>query len=114
MGSEAGSLVLDKETVTSKYLLLHKKDDKGSSDLWKIVSKGPKVYSKDDMMKKKYPKDEEEMQDNYLIIEIEPATDSEFKNVSWDFRKLTNYSKGRASAFPFTTSLAELMKNKIK
>jgi hypothetical protein len=54
------------------------------------------------------------MQDNYLIIEIEPATDSEFKNVSWDFRKLTNYSKGRASAFPFTTSLAELMKNKIK
>lgn len=114
MGSEAGSLVLDKETVTSKYLLLHKKDDKGSSDLWKIVSKGPKVYSKDDMVKKKYPKDEEEMQDNYLIIEIEPAADSELKNVSWDFRKLTNYSKGRASAFPFTTSLAELMKNKIK
>jgi predicted component of viral defense system (DUF524 family) len=43
MGSGAGSLVLDKETVSSKYLLLHTSGDTNSGDLWKIVSRGPKV-----------------------------------------------------------------------
>lgn len=114
MGSGTGSLILDKETVSSKYLLLHTSGDLDSSDLWKIVSKGPRVYSKEDMERKGYPKPKKEMQDNYLIIQIEPVTDYEFKNVSWNFKNLENYSTGRASAFPFTTSLTELMKNKIR
>jgi predicted component of viral defense system (DUF524 family) len=111
MGSGAGSLILDKETVSSKYLLLHTSGDTASGDLWKIVSRGPKVYSKDDLISKGYTSPS---QDNYLVIQIEPVTDSEFENVTWDFRKLSNYSTGRASAFPFTTSLTELMKNKIR
>lgn len=111
MGSGAGSLILDKETVSSKYLLLHTSGDTDSGDLWKIVSRGPKVYSKDDLIRKGYPSPS---QDNYLVIQIEPVTDTEFENVSWDFRNLSNYLTGRASAFPFTTSLTELMKNKIR
>lgn len=46
VGSGNGSLVLDKETVSAKYLLLHTHKDKSSNDLWKIVSKGLKVYSR--------------------------------------------------------------------
>lgn len=111
MGSGTGSLILDKETVSSKYLLLHTIGDTDSGDLWRIVSKGPKVYSKADLIRKGYPSPS---QDNYLVIQIEPVTDSEFENVSWNFRNLENYSTGRASAFPFTTSLTELMKNKIR
>lgn len=111
MGSGAGSLVLDKETVSSKYLLLHTSGDTDSGDLWKIVSRGPKVFSKDDLIRKGYLAPS---QDNYLVIQIEPVTDTEFENVSWDFRNLSNYSTGRASAIPFTTSLTELMKNKIR
>ncbi|MEE4198598.1 MAG: DUF2357 domain-containing protein [Bacteroidales bacterium] len=112
MGSGTGSLILDKETVSAKYLLLHTSGDKNSGDLWKVVSKGPRVFSKEDMKRKGYPKPVEEMQDNYLVIEIEPVTDAEFKNVSWNFRNLTNYSTGRHSGCPFTTNLTELMKNK--
>lgn len=111
MGSGTGSLILDKETVSSKYLLLHTSGDTESGELWKIVSRGPKVYSKDDLLRKGYPSPS---QDNYLVIQIEPVTDLEFENVSWDFRELSNYSTGRALAFPFTTSLTELMKNKIR
>ncbi|MBL7754242.1 MAG: DUF2357 domain-containing protein [Chitinophagaceae bacterium] len=111
MGSGTGSLILDKETVSSRYLLLHTRGDTDSDDLWKIVSSGPKVYSKDDLIRKGYPAPS---QDNYLVIQIEPVTDSEFEDVSWDFRNLSNYMNGRASAFPFTTSLTELMKNKIR
>ena len=111
MGSGTGSLILDKETVSSKYLLLHTSGDIGSGDLWRIISRGPKVFSKDDLIRKGYPSPS---QDNYLVIQIEPVTDKEFENVSWNFRNLINYSTGRASAFPFTTSLTELMKNKIR
>jgi predicted component of viral defense system (DUF524 family) len=111
MGSGTGSLILDKETVSSKFLLLHTSGDKDSVDLWKIVSRGPKVYSKEDLIRKGYPAPS---QDNYLIIQIEPITDSEFENTSWTFKDLSNYSPGRASAFPFTASLAELMKNITK
>ncbi len=109
MGSGNGSLVLDKETVSSKYLLLHTSGDIYSGKLWKIVSRGPKVYSSYDLINIGYSNP---TQDNYLIIEIEPVIDSEFENASWNFRKLSNYSSNRASAIPFTASLTELMKNK--
>ena len=110
-GSGVGSLILDIETVSSKYLLLHTAGETESGDLWKIVSRGPKVFSKEDLIRKVYPFPS---QGNYLVIQIEPVTDPEFENVYWNFRNLTNYSTGRASAFPFTTSLTELMKNKIR
>lgn len=112
MGSGTGSLILDNETVSSKYLLLHTSGDKYSGDLWKIVSRGPKVYSKDDLIRKGYPTTPS--QDNYLVIQIEPVTDAEFQNVMWNFRRLLNYSTGRLSPLPFTTSLTELMKNKVR
>lgn len=110
MGSGAGSLTLDKETVSSKYLLLHTSGDKDSGDLWKIVSRGPKVYSKEDLIRTGYPSPSK---DNYLIIQIELVTDSEFDKVKWNFRALEKYSRGRQSAYPFTTNLTELMKTKI-
>lgn len=110
MGSENGSLILDKETVGSKYLLLHTKGDQSSGEIWKIVSRGPKVFSKEDMIAKKYPSPSH---DTYLVIELEPVKDSELQNISWEFKQLSNYQTRRASAIPFTASLAELMKCKI-
>jgi hypothetical protein len=106
MGSGAGSLILDKETVSSKYLLLHTSGDENSGDLWKIVE-GPRVFSKEDIINKGYPSPS---QDYYLVIVIEQVSDKEFKNIRWNFKKLENYSTGRASALPFTTSLTVLMK----
>lgn len=111
MGSGAGSLVLDEETVSSRYLLLHTSGDQQSSDLWRIKSKGPRVFSAEDLIEKGYSSPS---QNNYLVIEIEKIVESEFDNVSWDFKKLKNYRGGNASAWPFTASLAELMKNKTK
>src|SRR5690606_30256768 len=45
MGTGTGSLLFDNATVHSQYLLLHTKNDKSSGDLWRIMSKGPKVLS---------------------------------------------------------------------
>ena len=108
MGSGNGSLILDKETVSSKYLLLHTLGDSKSGDLWRIISKGPKVFSKEDLIRKGYSTPSQE---NYLVIQLEKVTDPEFENISWNFKNLENYSSGKASSFPFTTNLTELMKN---
>ena len=110
MGSGSGSLVLDKETVSSEYLLMHTHKEQSSSDLWKIVSKGPKVFSKENLIKKGYANPS---QDYYLIIELEKVDLKEFGNNNWDFRKLKNYNSGNASAKPFTTTLTELMQVKV-
>lgn len=108
-GSGNGSLILDKETVSSKYLLLHTKGDSSSSELWKIISEGPQVYSKDDMLKIDYPSPSH---DYYLIIKIEKVNDTEFKDEKWNFKALKKYLPFRASSRPFTSNLTELMQCK--
>lgn len=107
MGSGNGSLILDKETVSASYLLLHTHGDKSSGDIWKITSKGPKVYSKENLIKKGYPNP---TQDYYLIIDIELVDKMEFNNYKWEFKNLKNYNSGHASAKPFTATLTNLMK----
>src|SRR5690606_2224115 len=79
--------------------------------LWRIVGKGFRVTSKKTLQKLNYPSPG---RSNYLVVRIEKVNTPEFKDVYWDFKKLRNYKKGIASAFPFTTTLTELMKNKIK
>ena len=106
LGSGNGSLILDKETVSASYLLLHTHGDKSSGDIWKITSKGPKVYSKENLMKKGYPNPQE---DFYLVIGIEQVDKTEFNNYEWEFKNLKNYNSGHASAKPYTASLTELL-----
>src|SRR5690554_2141877 len=112
MNSRRGSIILDKETVSSKYLLLHTHGDKDSGDLWKIVSPGPRVYSKHKMEKLAYPKPKDKIND-YLVIQIEKVTNIEFQNMRWNCRNLKNYKSHRVSAYPFTASLSELMRNRV-
>lgn len=116
MGSGNGSLILDKETVSSSYLLLHKEGDKESGDLWKITSRGPKVYSRKNLESKGYPKakEEKEYKKYYLVIDIEEVQEVEFKNANWKFKELDKYKSKRESAYPFTSSLTELMRVKLK
>lgn len=114
MGSGNGSLILDKETVTAKFLLLHTHKSQSSGELWKIISKGPSVYSRLNLEKKGYPKtsNESDLKKSYLVIDIEKLESNQFGNNTWNFKKLKNYQKGNASAFPFTCSLTELLNNK--
>lgn len=111
MGSGNGSLILDKETVSASYLLLHTHEEKSSGDIWRITSKGPKVYSKKNLIKKGYPNPS---QDYYLVIDIEKVSLAEFGDSKWLFKNLENYNLGHASAKPFTTTLSKLMESKSK
>ena len=111
IGSGNGSLILDKETVSASFILLHTHGDKSSGDIWKITSKGPKVYSKENLIKKGYTNPQ---QDFYFVIDIEKVDKTEFNNYEWEFKNLKNYNSGHASAKPFTASLTELLSVKKK
>lgn len=110
-GTGNGSLKLNYETVSAKYLLLHSSTDKDSGVLLKIVGEGPQMYSKHDLMRKGYLSPSQE---NYLVVKVEAIVEPELKNIRFDFRKLKNYLPGRAAGIPFTASLAELMRVKVR
>ena len=109
MDSERGSIILDKQTVSAKYLLVHTFNEKVSGKLFKIKDRGPKVYSETRLQQLGYPFKNSGKGKNYLVIEIAPVEDKEFKNLAWEFSKLKNYKGGRESFKPFTSTLTELM-----
>lgn len=61
-------------------------------------------------MKSGYP---DPSQGFYLVTEVDREIEPEFEGMKWNFKKLKNYTSGRMSARPFTTTLAELMRNKV-
>lgn len=110
MESDAGSLILDHRTVNARYLLIHRPGQTESVDLFEIVSEGPKVYSKEKLAELNYPNPRH---DNYLVIKVKPVRQSELQNQRWRFKDFSNYQEGRSKAIPFTTTLAEMIKNRI-
>jgi len=110
MNSDQGSLPLGIDTIGAKYLLLHGKDQKASNDIWRIIGRGPKLYSREALKKNGYPNPK---QDFYLVVSLEKVDLADFGNNTWDFRALINYKKGRASAMPYTATLAELQSAKV-
>jgi predicted component of viral defense system (DUF524 family) len=121
MGHDQGSLELNDEVVNAKYLLIRKKGLDEASDLFKIKSKGPKVYSRSDLQQIGYPFSDKP-KEFYLLIEIERVTDKEFQNVSWKFKELEKYKRIIESeknlyskaGLPFTVTLTDLMMTKKK
>ncbi len=117
MDESLGSLELSNEVINAKYLLLRKNGEDESSNLFKIISKGPKIYSTSLLKELKYPPSKNP-KEYYLAIEIERVIDIEFKDVVWKHVGLDKYKfvlKSKGSPFskigaPFTVSLAELMK----
>lgn len=114
MDEYKGSLELTNEVVNARYLLLRKSGNETASDLYEIVSKGPKVFSKVQLEKMKYPLSEHP-KDYYLVIDIKKTV--ELGNRNWKFKELERYKEIQlneknhriAAGIPFTLSLTQLM-----
>ncbi|MCW3106158.1 MAG: hypothetical protein JWQ09_664 [Segetibacter sp.] len=110
-GSDRGSLHLSPKETGAKYLLLHGKEGTKTSNLYKLSDKGPRIFSKDDLIKKGYPSPSQPF---YLVYDIAGEPESEFKNMIWDISKLKNYQSSWQSSNPIPTTLTELMRTLIK
>jgi len=105
MDIERGSLRLKPEVSGAQYLLLHSNKGATSPCLFKVLSEGPRVFSRAAMMKMDYPS--ENPKDFYLVFDVVPAEG--FEGYEWDYRKLPERLKNRASAEPQTITLDVLM-----
>jgi hypothetical protein len=63
------------------------------------------------MIDRDYP---EPSQNFYLLFDIVSEGEEEFKKYIWDVRLLEMYKKGKGSVLPFSVSLSELMRVKVK
>ena len=110
MDGTRGALVLTKEALTAKFLLLHNSNSDITGELWKIKREGFRVTGKKTLIRLGYPNPGRE---NYLIVRIEKVKDQEFNGKKWEISKLSQNKKGRDKSFPFTTNLSELMLNLV-
>ena len=107
--SKRYSLRLGLGESTAKYLLLHSCGETKSSTLFRITEIGPRVFSKDALMKKGYPSPPTK-QDFYLVYKVNDDVEFEFERTKWDVSKLDKYKTGRGSDLPFSVTMTELMK----
>lgn len=110
--SDRGSLRLGPGESGAKYLLLHSSGETKTGRLVKITENGPRVFSKQTLINKGYPT--EPSQNYYLVYKIQEIAEREFLNQKWDITMLEKFRQGHGSALPFSVTLSELMKTKIK
>ncbi|WP_255069552.1 DUF2357 domain-containing protein [Lacihabitans sp. LS3-19] len=117
MDDDKGSLSLENEVVNAKYLLLRESGKETAKKIFKIKSKGPKVYKGTSLVGYKTS----HLKDYYLVIEIEKEESSDFNGASFNFKDLEKYKEiksnnnpRKAAGIPFAVSLKELMKEKTK
>ncbi len=114
MNDDKGTLVLTSDVVNAKYLLIREKNSSSADKLFEITGLGPKVYSKEKLMKLGYVKPSK---NEYLIIEIEPIKGTELTSLEFSFKELKMYKDiqmGANSGYekagkPFVVSLTELL-----
>jgi predicted component of viral defense system (DUF524 family) len=110
MNDNVGSLELTPEVVQAKYLLLREKGKEIASKLYRIMSNGPIVYTKDKLMQLGY---ETPSQPDYLVISIEPCADWDPLEITFkdfeEYKAITGsiYSK---AAKPFVITLDNLLR----
>ena len=110
--SGAGSLRLGESVAGASYLLLHGKGQyRGGGQLFRIVSDGPRVFSKEKLIEKGYPSDGH--QSYYLVYDVKPLDENDpLSGYDWDLRQIDGIDDRRGSGAPPTKGipLNELMK----
>jgi predicted component of viral defense system (DUF524 family) len=111
-GDARGSLRLGPKEAGAKYLVLHTDDETITNKILKIKEIGPRIFSKDTLIERRYPSNP--TQPYYLVYKVEEITESELLGYKWDLRKLDRYRTGHGSGLPFAVTLTELMKVAVK
>lgn len=106
-----GSVRLKQEISSAKYLLLHKGE---KQLLFRLGNKGPRVMSKETLIKLHYAELYTPSLPYYVVFDIAVTeTDEEFQGVKWNLAQMADdgvIKKGHLSAEPEGISLATLMK----
>jgi predicted component of viral defense system (DUF524 family) len=108
-GTNIGSLNLNESIVNAKYLILHGENELVTDKIFQLSEAGIKIYSKNDMVNKKYPNPKGDL---YIIFDMEKEVSTEFNNIKIDLRKIPDFKSHRSSAKPYLITLTQLLKCK--
>ena len=112
-GDSKGSISLNNELINARYILLH--DGQKSQHLIKIVKRGPKIYTRAQLIRKGYPqykisgtdlidleREQREANKIYLVFELykNNSSEKEFLDYRW---------KNLGGTLPYTTNLVTLI-----
>ena len=106
-----GSLRLHESVAGAAYLLLHGAGEySGGGRLFKIISEGPRVFSKETLIELGYPG--EPSQPYYLVYDVQPLDAKDpLSKYDWDLSKVEGVGDGRNSPVPEKgIPLSEFMK----
>lgn len=109
-GTDRGSLPLSDLHLHAKYLILHGKDELETDKIFKLTAKGPRIFSRNDLLKKGYPEPRGEL---YVVFQLERDASDDFEKIKIDLRGLSRFETYRNSAKPFSATLSEVLKSKI-
>ncbi|RNC63952.1 hypothetical protein D7D25_14045 [Proteiniphilum sp. X52] len=109
-GTDKGSLSLSGMHLRAKYLILHGKDELETDRIFKLTSKGPRIFSRNDLLKKGYPEPQGEL---YVVFQLEREASDDFGKIRIDVRRLTRFETYRNSARPFSATLSEVLQSRI-
>lgn len=109
MNDNAGSLELTSDVVQAKYLLLRENGKEKANQLFRITSKGPKVYSKEKLVELGYTNPS---QTDYLVVDIEPCTD--WEDIEIAYKEFDEYKGLSGSIYtrvgqPFVVTLDKIL-----
>jgi len=95
-----GSLRLHHSVAGASYLLLHGEGEyQVGGRLFKIISEGPRVFSKETLVEEGYPGGAS--QPYYLVYDIKPLDeDDPLAGYGWDLRPIDGIDEGRGSPVP--------------
>ena len=117
-GDDKGSVELDKELMNARYLLLH--SNKEVRSLIRIKKKGPKIFTRKQLLKKGYPpyiknnvvdnkREEQERDRIYLLFELFQDNDveKELRNYRWKPEQFSHTQK------PYVAPLVSILKKSL-
>jgi len=107
-----GSLPLKHDIVGASYLLLHTKKDVQTFRLFRIASKGPKVYSKETLQDQENGLGYHTRPSSpyYLVYEIsEIEKENPLNQYQWTLTKIPGWSNASARGIPFAVNLSDFM-----
>ncbi len=117
-GDNKGSIPLDNKLINARYILLH--DGHESRHLIKLVKKGPKIYTRTQLIRKGYPqykiagtdlidhkREQKEANNIYLVFEL-------FKNNSAETELLDYRWKDLGGTRPYVTNFISLISKAYK
>ncbi|MEI8040971.1 MAG: DUF2357 domain-containing protein [Verrucomicrobiota bacterium] len=105
-GLRRGSIRMEPAIADARHLLLHGHGNRAWPGLWRIMKRGPRIFTAEELLRNGYPV-RPDMNVIYAVFDVEP--DSFYAGWKWDYAKLPGKKPSFGSAGPFAVRLVDVL-----